>query len=469
MRSSSGWGHRRSCNRNPLLDAILVTGFLGAGKTTLIERALLPRLLAAGMRPALLINDAGAFNYDALRLGRSTVPLWQVAGGCGCCAVAGRLAEALHTLVQTDYRPLVIEGSGLSDPQPLIQALRAEGLSRIAVLGVVFGPGPIERWQAEPLARTQLRAADLIVIAAADELEASAYQAIEQALADLTPLPPLRLTQDRLQPTDWWERLLALAGRPTPYSPATQGIGFGLRPHSDWSVRNASLPGWYQREALEAWLGRLPRGVLRVKGIVQLLGCPVPLGFDSNGTELSLHRLGAPTSPQWFAVGRDTAPLNGWAPPSPVPTTRIDWQDEQLWLPLGAADGRIQVAWEAGRPLAPRVAAERLLSAWHNRRPDEPAVVSPAWSLELEAMTWGAEQTPLEALCAALADCPGRDEGRRLFALDLPWPWVEAACLISGWPAGRVMHLGRRWSSPRAALSLAMVDPSPLLETLCSP
>lgn len=449
-----------------MLDAILVTGFLGAGKTTLIERALLPRLLGAGMRPALLINDAGAFNYDALRLGGAGVPLWQVTGGCGCCAVAGRLAEALHALVQTDARPLVIEGSGLSDPQPLLQALRAEGLYRIGVLGVVFGPGPIDRWRAEPLARAQLQAADLIVIAAADELGAGEYQAVDQALAGLSPAPRLRLTQEGLLPADWWERLGALGSQDSHLSARPQEVRFGIRPHDDWAVRSEPLPGWYRRETLTTWLRALPRGVLRVKGVAQIIGCPVSLGFDSNGIELAFHRLSTPASPQWFAVGRDAAVLQGLKPPLPVPSESIDWQDESLWLPLGAADGRIEVAWEAGQPIAPQAAARRVLDRWRRRRPDEPVVVSPSWAAELGAVTWGAEQTPTEALCSAIAECRAQNAQSRLFALDLPWPWVEAACLATGWPTAQVIHLGRRWSSPRAALSLAMVEPRALIEAL---
>lgn len=78
------------------MPAVLVSGFLGAGKTTLLNGVLAG--LPAGRRVAIVENEVGDVALDGDLLAAPREQVVEVAGGCACCTVAGRLAEALDGL-----------------------------------------------------------------------------------------------------------------------------------------------------------------------------------------------------------------------------------------------------------------------------------------------------------------------------------------------------------------------------------
>ncbi|GAC1632010.1 MAG: GTP-binding protein [Nevskia sp.] len=121
----------------------VLTGFLGSGKTTLINRILKE---AHGRRFAVIENEYGEINVDAdllVRDGGETVV--QLTNGCVCCTVRGDLANALHALAQQReagtiaFDHVLIEPTGLADPGPIVRTFMAETelLSRFHLDGVV--------------------------------------------------------------------------------------------------------------------------------------------------------------------------------------------------------------------------------------------------------------------------------------------------------------------------------------------
>jgi cobalamin biosynthesis protein CobW len=121
----------------------IVTGFLGAGKTTLI-RHLLEN--ARGRRLALIINEFGDVGVDGEILrgcGLETCPeenIIELANGCICCTVADDFVPAIETLLSRPQKPdhIVIETSGLALPKPLVKAFDWPSVrSRLTVDGVV--------------------------------------------------------------------------------------------------------------------------------------------------------------------------------------------------------------------------------------------------------------------------------------------------------------------------------------------
>src|SRR3954454_8844298 len=121
----------------------IVTGFLGAGKTTLIRHVLAN---AQGRRLAVIVNEFGDVGIDGEILkgcGDAACPeenIVELANGCLCCTVADEFVPALNALLAREPKVehIVIETSGLALPKPLVQAFHWPAIkSRVTVDGVI--------------------------------------------------------------------------------------------------------------------------------------------------------------------------------------------------------------------------------------------------------------------------------------------------------------------------------------------
>ncbi|MFQ5439400.1 MAG: cobalamin biosynthesis protein CobW, partial [Paracoccaceae bacterium] len=125
------------------IPATVITGFLGAGKTTLIRHLLAN---AGGRRIALIINEFGDLGIDGEILtgcGDETCraeDITELANGCICCTVADEFIPTMNNILDRAETPdhIVIETSGLALPQPLVKAFNWPGIStRVTVDGVI--------------------------------------------------------------------------------------------------------------------------------------------------------------------------------------------------------------------------------------------------------------------------------------------------------------------------------------------
>jgi len=121
----------------------IVTGFLGAGKTTLISHLIRN---AGGRRLAVIVNEFGTLGVDGDILKACAIPdcpaenVVELANGCICCTVADDFIPTVETLLALDPRPdhILIETSGLALPKPLLKAFDWPAIrSRITVDGVI--------------------------------------------------------------------------------------------------------------------------------------------------------------------------------------------------------------------------------------------------------------------------------------------------------------------------------------------
>jgi cobalamin biosynthesis protein CobW len=132
-------GPRQSLARVP---CTIVTGFLGAGKTTLIRHVLAN---AQGRRLAVIVNEFGDVGIDGEILkgcGNAACPednIVELANGCLCCTVADEFVPALDAILAKDgVEHIVIETSGLALPKPLVQAFHWPAIkNRVTVDSVV--------------------------------------------------------------------------------------------------------------------------------------------------------------------------------------------------------------------------------------------------------------------------------------------------------------------------------------------
>lgn len=246
--------------------AAIVTGFLGAGKTTLINRVL---AAADGRRLAVVENELGEESIDGELLA-DRAELIEIAGGCLCCTVQGQLHCILARLAARagELDGLLVETTGVADPAPVIRAFQGDGVRQaFRIQGVVtvvdaLHHEPSREW------RAQVRLADLLVLSRAEHVDPAVLAALVARLRELNP----GATVEREPPLDLLERPRA-ARAPDAHEHAhahEDGHGF-----ASVALR---VDGEVDPGALEAWLTVLTRAsdmeVLRVKGVLALPGEP---------------------------------------------------------------------------------------------------------------------------------------------------------------------------------------------------
>jgi len=162
----------------PIPVAVL-TGFLGAGKTSLLNTLLKDPLLA---NAAVIINEFGEIGIDHLLVERADDNIVEMASGCLCCTIRGDLIDTIHDLLlRRDagtlkaFDRIVIETTGLADPAPVLHSVMSEPtlLARcrlegvITIVDAVNGPATLD---AHAEAVKQVAVADRIVLTKVDLL-----------------------------------------------------------------------------------------------------------------------------------------------------------------------------------------------------------------------------------------------------------------------------------------------------------
>jgi G3E family GTPase len=200
----------------PPLPLTVLTGFLGAGKTSLLNRLLKDKALAG---TAVLINEFGEIGLDHLLVEKISDDLVLLPSGCVCCTMRGDLIDALERLLRdldnrrADLKRVVLETTGLADPAPvlhtvmvhpyLVMRYRLDGV--ITVVDAINGLATIEQHLE---AMKQAAAADRLALAKTDlidspERRATAAQ-LTARLKRLNPAAPIldvaagEATADRL-------------------------------------------------------------------------------------------------------------------------------------------------------------------------------------------------------------------------------------------------------------------------------
>ena len=294
------------------------TGFLGAGKTSLIQNLL---RTAGGRRIALIINEFGEIGVDReLLLGCgdgacAEDDIVELANGCICCTVADDFVPTMQRLLARVPPPehIVIETSGLALPKPLLKAFQwPEIRTRVTVDGVIAvvdaaavrdglfasAPAALEAQRAadpaldhdrplEELFEEQLGAADLVVLNKADLLAADHWPAVESRVRlELRPSVGLVRAAAAL-PANVLIGLGAaaesdLASRPSHHEADDD------HEHDDFESFHVDVPALDDPDGFVARLrGTIAQhDVLRLKGFVAVRGRPMRLVLQGVGDRI---------------------------------------------------------------------------------------------------------------------------------------------------------------------------------------
>jgi G3E family GTPase len=154
------------------LHLLLITGFLGSGKTTMLIK-LAKSVTASGKRTAILVNEIGEIGIDNQLMRQLSLNVWELLGGCICCTLSGDLVTTLQQL-DDDYHPdlVIVEPSGAADPSGVLRALPyyrgtpLESVRTVSILDPLRAEGLYEVMS--PLITSHLQQADLILISKCD-------------------------------------------------------------------------------------------------------------------------------------------------------------------------------------------------------------------------------------------------------------------------------------------------------------
>lgn len=315
----------------------IVTGFLGAGKTTLIRHLIAN---ARGRRLALVVNEFGDVGVDGEIL-RSCddgacepQAIVELANGCLCCTVADDFLPAIEGLLALPNRPdhIVVETSGLALPKPLIKAFDwPEIRARLTVDGVVAvvdgravadgrfadDPEAVLAQRAddasidhdnplEEVYEDQLLAADLVVVNKTDLLDAEALAAIEAEIRRAIPraVKVVTASEGRVDPAVALGLLAAaeddLAARPSHHEAEGED-----HDHDDFVSFVVEVAAARDPAGLVERLRAVAEthDVLRIKGFVAVEGKAMRLLVQGVGNRFQ-HRFDRPWAPGEARTGR---------------------------------------------------------------------------------------------------------------------------------------------------------------------
>ena len=297
----------------------IVTGFLGAGKTTLISHLIRN---AGGRRLAVVVNEFGSLGVDGDILASCAIPdcpaenIVELANGCICCTVADDFIPTVETLLALDPRPdhILIETSGLALPKPLLKAFDWPAIrSRITVDGVLAladaeavaagrfapdvaaldaqraaDPGIDHETPLSEVFEDQLACADLILLTKVDLAGPEGVAAARAVIAAESPrgVPVIELTEGVVDPLLILGLSAAaeddIAARPSHHD------GDDDHEHEDFDSMVVEWGEIADPAALAERIETLAReqNILRVKGYAAVTGKPMRLLVQAVGARV---------------------------------------------------------------------------------------------------------------------------------------------------------------------------------------
>jgi G3E family GTPase len=281
--SAGPFGRRLKRERGARVPVTVVTGFLGAGKTTLVRHFL---KCPEGAGTAVIVNEFGSTGIDDALLRSSSDNVALLGNGCLCCNVRSDLAVTLRRLISDRERGvvpyfgrIVIETSGLADPSPILATFATDralgGEFHVeAVIALIAAPNGLHTIETFAEARRQIILADHIVISKTDIADEDAAAILTRTLREFNPRARI---------------IEAVAGRVDPQWILAEEIGeraagfmADCATHTDdigsfMLIEDEPIAWDAFARTMEALVALRGADLLRVKGFLNVAGCIGPV------------------------------------------------------------------------------------------------------------------------------------------------------------------------------------------------
>ena len=277
----------------------LLTGFLGSGKTTQLQRLLADPALADC---AVLINEFGEVGLDHHLLERIDETMVLLQSGCVCCTIRGELSDAIKDLHERrargaipPFRRLVIESTGLADPFPILSTVHADPVLRHHfrlgnVIATIDAVNAALQLDTQEECAKQIAVADRLILTKTDLATTDAVARLLARIRTINPAAPLWRTaetppgaEELLRQDDAVLHHEALPSAPPPHHHA--------HAHSDINAFALAFDAPLDWTLFGIWLtmllNRHGERILRVKGILNIEGSDTPVAI--HGVQHLVH------------------------------------------------------------------------------------------------------------------------------------------------------------------------------------
>jgi G3E family GTPase len=255
----------RRISSEPRLPVAVIAGFLGSGKTTLVNHILANR---RGLKAGVIVNEIGEIGIDGDLILAAADDMVELSNGCICCSANTGLLDAVFRILQrADIDYLAVECTGLADPLPVaLTFLRPEFSGRVrldAILAVADAAEFSLDRCAGTAAHHQLRWADTILLNKCDLASADRLAMIEARIRAVNASARiLRTTRCRVP------RALLLGGGSFAHDEAPLDAAHDHLREDGFEALSFAADRPFAADQFQAFLERLPTDVFRAKGVI---------------------------------------------------------------------------------------------------------------------------------------------------------------------------------------------------------